>query len=61
MPMFRIVAIAVVPSAAYDLYFLDDRYMHGLQAMCVSREHPAELHSGNALMIYAFGRLVVFA
>ncbi len=37
MLVFRIVAIAVVASAAYDLYFLDGRYIHGLQAMCVSR------------------------
>jgi hypothetical protein len=41
--MWRIVAIVVVAMAAYDLYFLDGRYIHALQEI------------GRTILHHAFG------
>jgi hypothetical protein len=39
--MFRIVAIALVAFAAFDLYFLDGQYTHAAEAMGMSLRHFA--------------------
>jgi hypothetical protein len=37
--MFRIVAIALVAMAAFDLYYLDGKHVHAIEAMALSLVH----------------------
>jgi hypothetical protein len=37
--MFRSVAIALVAMAAFDLYFLDGKYVHTVEAIARSLVH----------------------
>jgi hypothetical protein len=37
--MFRIVAIALVAMAAFDLYYHDGRFVHAVEGMVLSLSH----------------------